>query len=379
MPTSPAESGLTLDADALPFGVVVLDAAGKASRVNSAWTRMTGQTQARALGDGWLRVIVESDRHNAAVHVRSTLAGGSSRATDWRLQPSRARPQRWIRARVVVVGDGHGDGVGSRTGGYVFIEDSDEEHTREERLEYDATHDGLTGVLNRAQFVAQMRHAQSRLIRNPGTLGLIFIDLDEFKEVNDLHGHVFGDRVLAAQAQRFPRAVRPNDIVARYGGDEFVVLCEDLGSPAEAQAVAERIALDLSRPHEIDGLTIELHASIGVVTSNDPYADVTTLLEHADHAMYRAKQRGRDCVELEILDCDPDSYDQIIDLELERRRDWQHVLVRIHHQLRDAEAALGRLWADEIPHQDLETAHRLVDAARYVSRAVRSLSDDVIA
>ena len=95
--------------------------------------------------------------------------------------------------------------------------------------------------------------------------------------------------------------------------------------------------------------------------------------------MYRAKQRGRDCVELETLDRDPDTYDEIIDLDLERQRDWQNVLVRIHHQLRDAEAALGRLWADEVPQHDRQTAHRLADAARYVSRAVRSLSDDVIA
>jgi diguanylate cyclase (GGDEF)-like protein/PAS domain S-box-containing protein len=374
MTASPPDQRLLVDVDALPFGVIVFDAAGNVDRVNSTWTRMTGQTQARALGDGWLHVIVASDRHNAELHVRSALAGNTTRVTDWRIQPEGKHPQRWIRARTMLTED-----EGSTTGGYVFIEDSDEEHTREQRLEYDATHDGLTGVLNRAQFVEQTRHALSRLIRHPGTLALVFIDLDQFKEVNDLHGHVFGDRVLATQAQRFPRAVRPNDIVARYGGDEFVVLCEDLGSPEEARAVAQRIALDLSRPHEIDGLTIELHASIGVVTTNDPYADLTTLLEHADHAMYRAKQRGRDCVELESLDRDPDAYDEVLDLDAEHQRDWENLLVRIHRQLRDAESALGRLWADEIPRHDVETAHRLADAARYVSRAVRSLSDDVIA
>jgi diguanylate cyclase (GGDEF)-like protein/PAS domain S-box-containing protein len=374
MTALPDEPAFVLDGDALPFGLIVFDATGSAVRVNSAWMRMSGQSQRTALGDGWLRVVVASDRHNAQMQVKAALAGSASRVTDWRLQPSLDRPQRWIRARVERI-EGHD---ASTLGGYVFVEDSDDEHNREQQLEYQATHDGLTGVLNRAQFIEQTRHALSRLIRYPGTLALVFIDLDQFKEVNDRYGHVFGDRVLAAQAQRFPRAVRPNDIVARYGGDEFVVLCEDLGSPDEARAVAERIAFDVSRTHEIDDLTIQLHASVGVVTTNDPYADLTSLLEHADLAMYRAKQRGPGCVELETLDRDPGTYGEIIALELERQRDWQTLLVRIHHQLRDAEAALGRLWADEIPHQQADSAHRLADAARHVSRAVRSLSDDVI-
>jgi diguanylate cyclase (GGDEF)-like protein/PAS domain S-box-containing protein len=373
--TAAADPKFVVDADSLPFGVIVFDGHGKALRVNEAWTRLTGQTPQQAVDDGWLRAVVTSDRYNAQATVNSALSARTTRVTDWRLQPSRLHPQRWVRAWVE---PGHADD-GSPVCGYAFIEDSDEEHNRETQLEYQATHDALTGVLNRAQFVQQARHALTRLIRHPGTLGLVFIDLDAFKEVNDEFGHVFGDRVLAAQAQRFPRAVRPNDIVARYGGDEFVVLCEDLGSPDEARAVAERIAFDLSRPHEMDGRTIELHASIGVVTTNDPHADVTSLLEHADLAMYRAKQRGRDCVELDSFDGDTDNHEEVIDLELERQRDWQNVLLLIHHQLREAEAALGRLWADEIPRHEAETANRLADAARYVSRAVRSLSDDVIA
>jgi diguanylate cyclase (GGDEF)-like protein/PAS domain S-box-containing protein len=370
----PADARFLVEADSLPFGVIVFDADGNALRVNAAWSRLTGQTQEQAIDDGWLRVIAANDRHNAVLQVRTTLAGEPTRVTDWRLQPSRQHPQRWVRARVEVARDESGS-----TFGYGFVEDSDEEHNRGTQLEYQATHDSLTGVLNRAQFVQQTRHALSRLIRHPGTLALVFIDLDEFKDVNDQYGHVFGDRVLAAQAQRFPRAVRPNDIVARYGGDEFVVLCEDLSSTDEARAVAERIAFDLSRPHEMDDVTIELHASVGVVTTSDPCADLTTLLEQADLAMYRAKQRGRDCVELASLDREAGPPGDIIDLDLERQRDWQNVLIRIHYQLRDAEAALGRLWADEIPQQEAETANRLADAARYVSRAVRALSDDVIA
>ncbi len=379
MTATPTDPRLLLDADALPYGVIVFDRAGKAIRVNKAWTDLTGQSDRSATEDGWLRALATSDRQTAAAHVRSALGGQDSHVTDWRLQPTRLHSQRWIRARIELApADGDADGEAA-VGCFAFVEDTDEDHNRELRLEYQATHDALTGVLNRAQFVQQTRHALARLTRRPGTLALVFIDFDDFKEVNDRHGHVFGDRVLAAQAARFSRAVRPTDIVARYGGDEFVVLCEDLGSPDEARAVAERIIVDLSQPHDIDDHTIEVHASVGVVTTDDPHADLTTLFEHADLAMYRAKQRGRDRVEIESLADDAAAAAGIIDLDLERQRDWQTVLTRIHHQLRDAEAALGRLWADEVPSHEAETANRLADAARYVSRAVRSLSDDVIA
>ena len=302
MTALPADARFLVEADSLPFGVIVFDAAGKALRVNAAWTRLTGQTQEQARSDdGWLQVIVANDRHNAELQVKTALAGDAP--TCDRLATAAVAPA------PAAVGSRPGRGRPgrrrARRSATASIEDSDEEHNRGTRLEYQATHDGLTGVLNRAQFVQQTRHALSRLIRHPGTLGLVFIDLDEFKEVNDQYGHVFGDRVLAAQAQRFPRAVRPNDIVARYGGDEFVVLCEDLGSTGRGTRRRGAASRSICRGRtNSDGLTIELHASVGVVTTNDPYADLTTLLEHADLAMYRAKQRGRDCVELESLDRD---------------------------------------------------------------------------
>ncbi|HEY2814361.1 MAG TPA: GGDEF domain-containing protein [Acidimicrobiales bacterium] len=374
MSAPPTDHQFLLDVDALPFGVIVFDRAGDAMRVNRAWAELTGQTQQRASVNGWLRAVVAADRANAIAQVRSALDGYALGVVDLRLQISPRDPQRWIRARV----EPTYDALGTTVGCLAFVEDSDEAHNRELQLEYQATHDALTGVLNRAYIVEQTRHALLRIIRHPSTLAIVFIDLDDFKAVNDQHGHVFGDRVLAAQAQQFHKALRPNDLVARYGGDEFVVLCEDLRSAEEARLVAERIIIDLSQPLNVDNRMIELNASVGVVTTNDPYADLMTLLQQADLAMYRAKGAGPGRVELVAFEREPVDDEFVIDLELERRRDWQVVLTRIHRQLRDAEAALGRLWADEIPQGDAETAHRLADAARHVSRAVRSLADDVI-
>ena len=179
----------------------------------------------------------------------------------------------------------------------------------------------------------------------------------------------FGDRVLAAQAQRFP----PGGAARRHRGPlRRRRVRRPVRRPrlaARGAAVAERIVSDLVAPATRSmALTIGLHASIGVVTTNDPSADVTTLLEQADHAMYRAKQRGRDCVELASS---PDAMRGPVRLrtdssisKLERQRDWRPSSCRIHHQLRDAEAALGRLWADEVPVRTRQAAHRLADAAR---------------
>src|SRR5437588_7885175 len=151
------EEQFMLDADSLPFAVIVFDRAGNALRTNHAWTDLTGQSPQRALTDGWLRAIVASDRLNAAAHIRTVLAGGGPVMTEWRLQPSRHHPQRWARARLELA-----QGVGGRSMGCLaFIEDSDEEHNRELQLEYQATHDALTGVLNRAEFVDHTRRALS--------------------------------------------------------------------------------------------------------------------------------------------------------------------------------------------------------------------------
>lgn len=167
-----------------------------------------------------------------------------------------------------------------------------EERAREsERL---ATHDQLTGLANRALFLARLEQELVSLQRQSGTIGLLFIDLDGFKSANDVHGHAVGDWLLSRVADRLREAVRRSDMVARIGGDEFAILLTGLHGRKEARAVAETVLLALSRPYDReDGPALALTASIGVAVAPDDGAQVDTLLHLADMAMYAGKRGGK--------------------------------------------------------------------------------------
>ena len=160
-----------------------------------------------------------------------------------------------------------------------------------EQLAHLAFHDGLTGVANRALLLDRARQALAR--RRPGAVALLFIDLDGFKAVNDRFGHSAGDRLLADVARRLRGVVRPSDTVARVGGDEFVVLCEDLADEGEAVGVATRIEQAVAEPFRLGGGEAKVGASVGIALATEGEGDPETLLRDADTAMYRAKQLGK--------------------------------------------------------------------------------------
>jgi diguanylate cyclase (GGDEF)-like protein len=163
----------------------------------------------------------------------------------------------------------------------------------EEQLEHQALHDALTGLANRVLFMDRLEQALARLDRHPRPLALLFVDLDHFKVVNDSLGHTAGDEVLVQAAQRLQRALRPIDTVARFGGDEFVILCEDVGGRSEAEEIARRVNTALARPFRIGDHDVVMTASAGIVMALDPVTEAGALLRDADTAMYRAKERGR--------------------------------------------------------------------------------------
>ncbi|HVE47025.1 MAG TPA: EAL domain-containing protein [Acidimicrobiales bacterium] len=163
----------------------------------------------------------------------------------------------------------------------------------EARLEHQAFHDGLTNLPNRALFLDRLEQALARTRRDGAPLGVLFMDLDRFKMVNDSLGHDVGDELLAAVAQRLNECLRPGDTLARYGGDEFTVLLERLRSDADATEVAERLLRSMSEPFVLQEREVFVSASIGVSFTKAPMSDDGDPLREADLAMYRAKERGK--------------------------------------------------------------------------------------
>ena len=163
----------------------------------------------------------------------------------------------------------------------------------EAELAHQATHDALTDLPNRVLLLDRTQHAIDLVGRRRGALGVLFLDLDHFKMVNDSLGHKAGDVLLRQAAERIRTVVRVGDTVARLGGDEFVVLCEDLEDVAEAEDVAERIIKTLNEPFDLDGFEAFVSASVGIALASESEVDAGALLRDADIALYQAKEDGR--------------------------------------------------------------------------------------
>lgn len=168
----------------------------------------------------------------------------------------------------------------------------------DERQRHVALHDPLTGLPNRTLVCDRIEQGLARLIRGAGVVAVIFLDLDRFKVINDGLGHGAGDEVLTLLASRLRAAVRPQDTVGRFGGDEFVIVCEGVTGEEMARGIADRLLESIEAPFRIAGQDHHLSASIGIVLCDGSRANAEDLLRDADAAMYRAKESGRSRVEV---------------------------------------------------------------------------------
>jgi len=214
------------------------------------------------------------------------------------------------------------------------LADALERHNADEALRHRVLHDSLTGLPNRISFVESLRDALRRSTASGSPVGILFLDLDHFKLINDSIGHHAGDELLQAVAPRLRAHLRPGDIVARFGGDEFGILVDRLADEEEAIAIADRVAAAFSEPYSMGGADHFVTASIGIAvaraTGREP-VDAELLIRDADAAMYRAKERGRG--RCEVFDAEMQARAV---RRLETERELRHALERseleLHYQ-----------------------------------------------
>jgi diguanylate cyclase (GGDEF)-like protein len=220
------------------------------------------------------------------------------------------------------------------------------EHKRYElELARQASHDSLTNLPNRVLFMDRLKRAISRAGHGRTMTALLFLDLDRFKVINDSLGHEHGDRLLIELAQRLRACIRPGDTAARFGGDEFTILLEDISNVNEATRVAERIEDYLQTPFALGGHEIFSTASIGIVISTSGEDRAEVLLRHADVAMYRAKSRGGS--QYEVFDSKMSSLAlDRLQLEIDLRQALRRSQLRVYYQPQ-VEARSGQITGFE--------------------------------
>ena len=236
----------------------------------------------------WTRLIHPDDRAGYHEAVASHLKGITPHFYhEYRVQAADGA-YRWLAARGVAQRDRRG--VARLMAG--SITDISERRADEARIRYLAHHDSLTGLPNRGQLMEQVPRLIARAAGRGDMLGVLFIDLDRFKTINDAMGHSVGDMMLKSVARRIAEALRPLDQVYRQGGDEFIAVLPEISGAGDAGHVAERILEAVTRPMREAGLDLHTAATIGIALFPGDGADAETLLRNADTAMYAAKGRG---------------------------------------------------------------------------------------
>jgi diguanylate cyclase (GGDEF)-like protein/PAS domain S-box-containing protein len=275
-----------------PIGLAIVRADGGFLRVNEAFCRMLGRPMTE-ISSSSARAFVRGEDALAWDRAIAALFAGANDTAEVELQYTRPDGlDVWTRATVSVVRDDDGSQYA-----IAQIEDVSERRHLVEELRRAATHDRLTGLANRALLESHLEVLRARQVRVGAKAAVLFIDLDYFKEVNDTFGHAGGDELLVQVADRLRAAVRGSDLPARLGGDEFVVLSGDLASVGEAEFLAQRLQSALVRPYRLEQGTARVGASVGV-TIVSPDASLEDLLAEADAATYRAKELGRNRVEM---------------------------------------------------------------------------------
>src|SRR4051812_20074309 len=256
--------------DAVPEAIVIVTWDGHIAFANRVLEKLVGYRRSQ---------LVDMPVASILPEVRTEDGKGLCQRSDGRVFPAEIRTSEL--------------GGGTVTYTVCTIHDESAWWEAEEELARRAMADALTGLANRTLLHDRLDNALLRARRSRGQVAVLYVDIDWFKEINDLYGHASGDAVLRHVATVLQRAVRPSDTVARFGGDEFVVLCDPVGDVREAGDIGRRIVFALRAPVDLGGALIPMSASVGVGVSWGPDTTPASLLDAADTSLYAAKDAGR--------------------------------------------------------------------------------------
>ena len=286
-----SEERYALAATAANDGLWDWDLRGEVLYYSPRWKEMLGldEHDVGSMIEEWFARVHAEDIDRLRGEIEDHIAGKTDHLESLYRVRHRDGAWRWVLARGLAVRDTDGKAyrlAGSQT-------DVTERKLAEEQLLYDALHDSLTGLPNRALFMEELQLAIDRRRRRPAYgFTVLFLDLDRFKIINDSLGHMAGDTLLIEVAHRILKCLRPGDRVARLGGDEFTVLLDDVDDVTGATHVADRIHHEMQAPFLLSGREVFSGASIGIALSRSGYHEPAAVLRDADLAMYRAKRRG---------------------------------------------------------------------------------------
>ncbi len=274
---------------AAPDGVVLVDSDGIILMANASMATMSGYSAEALRGQSVSIFLPPALREKHGQHLRSYFLQPSKRTMGtgqhlWLSRPDGSTVP-------VDIALGYSEVYGGTA--VAFVRDVSEVRQMQSHMQYQATHDTLTGLFNRWQFNQRLEQGVAEAARHGRPMTLLLIDLDDFKIINDSYGHAAGDQALKEVARRLKGCLRAADTLARLGGDEFTVLLTHLAQPGDARLVAQKLLEVLQQPFELNGANVSLAGSIGMACLPDDATDAVTLLRYADIAMYHAKESGR--------------------------------------------------------------------------------------
>jgi Amt family ammonium transporter len=273
--------------DSLPDPTVIMQGE-RIVQANREFVRMFGYSHEECVGANIHDLIIPEGRgHEREMLMHSVACEGRASMETVRRTRSGEDLDVFITvARVRLGADAMGQSITYR--------DIRQEKQNQARLEHNALHDPLTGLANRALFLDRLTLTMARLERRPDrTFAVVFLDVDRFKQVNDTRGHAAGDALLLAVTERLRSCLRPQDTIARFGGDEFALLLDDVGNIDDIARVAERIQTEIRKPVEFERDELFVSASMGIALSSAVYRNADEIMRDADYAMYRAKANGK--------------------------------------------------------------------------------------